>query len=136
VSSGNSQRAGCARVLVVDDEPLVRGVLVDVLSESGFDVVGQAVDGLDALEVARGVSADVVLLDIKMPRLDGIACAARLRDEQPGLPVVILSAYDDEALRESAAEAGAVAFLLKGCPLGEIVSTLHAAIEGRGAEQD
>jgi DNA-binding NarL/FixJ family response regulator len=125
VSSGNSLAAGSARVLVVDDDPLVRGVLVDLLAEAGFDIVGQAVDGLEALEIARRVEPDVVLLDINMPRLDGIACCARLRDEHPRTHVVILSAEQDDELRARAFEAGASAFLAKGGPFAEIVATLR-----------
>lgn len=131
MSSGNSQPAGSARVLVADDEALVRGVLVDILTESGFDVVGQAGDGIEALDLARELQPDLVLLDIKMPRLDGIACASRLREEQPAVRAVILSAEWDEAYRSQAAAAGAVAFVAKGAPFGEIVAALRAALDRR-----
>jgi DNA-binding NarL/FixJ family response regulator len=114
-------------VLVVDDEPAIRGVLVEILAESGFTVVGEASDGVEALEMARVVQPDVVILDIKMPRLDGIAAAARLRAEHESIRTVIFSAYDDDVLRERAREAGADAFLVKGCPWRDVVAAIGRA---------
>lgn len=112
---------GSARVLVVDDDEAVRAVLADVLEDEGFDVVGSARDGIEGVSLAIALGPDVVLLDVRMPRLDGIGAARQIRAELPAARLVMLSAYDEQALRAEASEAGANAFLIKGCPLGEIV---------------
>jgi two-component system, response regulator PdtaR len=107
----------------------VRGVLVEILAESGFQVVAEAADGVEAIELARSVEPELVLIDIKMPRLDGLAAAAQLHAERPSTRIVVFSAYDDPALRERAEEAGVAAFLVKGCPFGDVVSALRAGVQ-------
>jgi DNA-binding NarL/FixJ family response regulator len=121
-----TQAVDATRILVVDDDEAVRAVLVDVLEDEGFEVVGGARDGLEGVSLALALTPDVVLLDVRMPRLDGIGAARQIRAELPAARLVMLSAYDEQALRTEANEAGASAFLVKGCPLGEIVRAVAA----------
>lgn len=118
---GAEARPEPTHVLVVDDDDSVRAVLADVLQDEGFEVVGSARDGIEGVSLALSLEPDVVLLDIRMPRLDGIGAALQIRAGLPAARLVMLSAYDEQALRIEAREAGASAFLIKGCPLGEIV---------------
>lgn len=114
------------RVLVVDDDLAVRSVLCDVLTEEGFDVVGAAVDGVEGVALATSLSPDVILLDVRMPRLGGLEAARQIRPLNPNVRLVMLSAYDDPTLQHEAEAAGASAFLFKGCKLSEIVAALTA----------
>jgi DNA-binding NarL/FixJ family response regulator len=114
------------RVLVVDDDRAVRTVLCDLLDEEGFDVVGAAVDGIEGVELALMLDPEVILLDVRMPRLGGIEAARQIRPLKPDVRLVMLSAYDDPSLQREAKEAGASAFLFKGCKLAEIVEALVA----------
>lgn len=113
------------RVLIVDDEAIVSRMLNEVLLDSGFDVVGQAVDGIEGVELARSLEPDAILLDIRMPRLDGLAAGRQIREADGDVRLVFFSAYDDPALKQEADAVGASTFLVKGCPLGEIVSALR-----------
>jgi response regulator NasT len=112
------------RLVVADDEPVVRLVLCELLQEEGFEVVGQAADGAEAVSLAVSLQPDAVLLDIKMPRLGGIEAARQIRPQDPNVRLVMLSAYDDPALQSEASEVGASAFLVKGCSLVELVGAL------------
>ena len=114
------------RVLVVDDDFAVRTVLCDVLAEEGFDVVGAAVDGVEGVALAASLDPDVILLDVRMPRLGGLEAARQIRPQNPNVRLVMLSAYDDPTLQHEAEAAGASAFLFKGCKLSEIVAALTA----------
>ncbi len=114
------------RVLVVDDDFAVRTVLCDVLAEEGFDVVGSAVDGVEGVALAASLNPDVILLDVRMPRLGGLEAARQIRPLNPNVRLVMLSAYDDPTLQHEAEAAGASAFLFKGCKLSEIVAALTA----------
>jgi DNA-binding NarL/FixJ family response regulator len=117
---------GTRQVLVVDDDEGVRAVLADVLEDEGFEVVGRARDGVEGVALALSLAPDVILLDVRMPRLDGIGAARQIHEELPGARVVMLSAYDDQGLKSEARDAGASAFLVKGCPLGELVRAVAA----------
>lgn len=122
---------GKRRVLIVDDEPVVLGMLSEVLDDAGFDVVGQASDGVEGVELARRSRPDSILLDIRMPKLDGLAAGRQIRETDRSVRLVFFSAYDDPALMEEADAIGASTFLVKGCPLSEIVD----ALSGRGASK-
>ena len=113
-----------ARVLVVDDDEAVRSVLSQILEDEGFDVVGAAADGLEAVAVAERLRPDAVVLDVRMPGLDGIEAARRIRPIDARMRLVMLSAYDDATLQREAADAGANTFLIKGCPLSELVDAM------------
>ena len=113
-----------ARVLVVDDDEAVRSVLAQILEDEGFDVVGAAADGLEAIAIAERLRPDAVVLDVRMPGLDGIEVARRIRPIDARMRLVMLSAYDDATLQREAVDAGANTFLIKGCPLSELVDAM------------
>jgi len=112
------------RVLIADDDPLMRMDLAEMLTEEGFEVVGQVGDGERAVELARTLRPDLVILDVKMPGKDGIQAAAEIADEQIA-PVIILTAYCDRGLIQRAIDAGAMTYLAK--PFS--TATLLPAIE-------
>ena len=100
------------RVLVAEDETIIRLDLKDLLERSGFEVCAEARDGEEAVELARSERPDVAIMDVKMPRLDGIEAARRILDERP-IPIVMLTAYGQEELVQRAAEAGVFGYLVK-----------------------
>lgn len=102
-------------LLVVDDTPIIRSTIVNVVarSEMGFSPVVEAVNGADAIEKARAVPPDVVLMDIRMPGVDGLEAAGVIRREHPAARIVFLSAYDDFSYVQRALKLGAVDYLLK-----------------------
>jgi DNA-binding NarL/FixJ family response regulator len=120
-------------ILLVDDHPLTRDGLAALLSGHGFDVVGEAGDGEEALDLARDLQPDVILLDLSMPGLDGLAALPRLRDEAPGCEVVVLTASGDEDNLLAAIRGGAAGYLLKTEPPERLVDFLHGAAEGEAA---
>jgi DNA-binding NarL/FixJ family response regulator len=102
------------RLLLVDDQPNIRrGLRMRLGLEPDIEVVGEAADGASALKLARLVAPDVVVMDVEMPGMDGIAATSQLRAGAPHCSVVILSLYDDATTRARAAEAGACAFVAK-----------------------
>jgi DNA-binding NarL/FixJ family response regulator len=103
------------RVLIVDDDPSIRRGLRSLLEDEEFDVVGEALDGADALDVAEQAGPDLVLMDLRMPVMGGIEATRLLTATFPTIQVVICTAYDDASLHQGAMEAGAFAVLVKGC---------------------
>ncbi len=120
------------RVLLVDDEPGFRAQLREVLADYGVVVAAEAGSGLEGVELACRLRPDVVLMDLRMPGMDGITATRRLAEKLPLCPVVILSAYDDPALWSEAHEAGAYSYLVKGCPARTIVDVVEKAAAERG----
>jgi DNA-binding NarL/FixJ family response regulator len=114
------------RLVVADDEPAVREVLVRLFEEEGVAVVGAASDGHEAARMALALAPDTVLLDVRMPNLGGIEAAERIHSLQPDVRIVVLSAYADPALKEEARQAGASAFLVKGCPAADLLEAVYA----------
>ncbi|MGZ6825867.1 MAG: response regulator, partial [Mycobacteriales bacterium] len=106
--------AGQVRVLVVDDTPSLRMLTKLALQDTGFVVVGEAGDGLDAVEQAQRLRPDLVLLDLAMPVMDGLEALPLLRDAVPGVRVVIVSGFDRKAMESQVVEAGADGYLQKG----------------------
>ena len=100
------------RILVAEDETIIRLDLRELLESSGFEVCAEARDGLEAVELARTEQPDLAVLDVKMPRLDGIDAARRILDERP-IPIVMLTAYGQEDLVSRAVEAGVFGYLVK-----------------------
>lgn len=119
------------RVLVVDDHPVVRGGLEALLATADdLEVVGGAGDGLEALELIASSRPDVVLMDLRMPRLDGASATERIRREHPGVHVLVLTTYETDADIVRAVEAGATGYLLKDTPLAELLDSVRAAARG------
>jgi response regulator NasT len=114
------------RVLVAEDEALIRLDLKEMLEEEGYAVVGEAADGEQAVEMAGRLRPDLVILDVKMPKLDGIAAAERIAGERVA-PVVILTAFSQRDLVERAREAGAMAYLVKPFQKKDLVPTIEMA---------
>lgn len=111
------------RVILVEDDRDVREALKELLEDTNIEIVGEAGDGSQGLEMARQRTPDVVLMDLRMPVMGGLEASRRLKEEMPLVQVVILTAYDDPALMEDATNAGVYAYLVKGCPprmLGEV----------------
>lgn len=121
------------RLLIVDDHPLTREGLAALLAGHGFLVVGQAADGLEAIEKARGLQPDVILLDLSMPELDGLGALPLLREAAPDCEVVVLTASGDEENLLAAIRGGAAGYLLKTEPPERLVDFLHGAAQGEAA---
>ena len=115
------------RVVVAEDEVLIRMDLVEMLAEEGYDVVGQAGDGARAVELAEELRPDLVILDVKMPVLDGIAAAERIAAQRIA-PVVILTAFSQRDLVERARDAGAMAYLVKPFTQSDLVPAIEMAM--------
>jgi DNA-binding NarL/FixJ family response regulator len=119
------------RVVVVDDHQIVRDGLVSLLGAlEGMEVVGTASDGRDAIHVVAEVEPDVVVMDIQMPRLDGIEATRRITAQQPGVRVVMLTMNEDDDTVLSAIRAGASGYLLKGSGAEEVSNAVRAARAG------
>jgi two-component system, response regulator PdtaR len=116
------RRAG--GVLLVDDEALIRMGMRAMLQDLGYQVVGEAADGEEAIEKVAALDPDVVIMDIKMPGMDGLEATRRIMAEHP-VPVIVLTAYNQRSLVEEAADAGVLAYLMK--PVRE--SDIGPAIE-------
>ena len=115
------------RVVIAEDEALIRMDLAEMLAEEGYDVVGQAPDGETAVALAEEHRPDLVILDVKMPRLDGIAAAERIAGQRLA-PVVILTAFSQRELVERARDAGAMAYLVKPFSRSDLVPAVEMAV--------
>ncbi|WP_380168248.1 ANTAR domain-containing response regulator [Jannaschia sp. R86511] len=115
------------RVVVAEDEALIRLDLVEMLTEAGYDVVGEAGDGESAMRLAEEQRPDVVVLDIKMPKLDGITAAERIAAARIA-PVVLLTAFSQTELVERARDAGAMAYVVKPFTAADLLPALEIAV--------
>ena len=115
------------RVVVAEDEALIRMDLVEMLREEGYDVVGEAGDGQVAVELAESLNPDLVILDVKMPRRDGIDAASEIAAKRIA-PVVILTAFSQRELVERARDAGAMAYLVKPFSISDLVPAVELAV--------
>jgi DNA-binding NarL/FixJ family response regulator len=121
------------RVALVDDQALIRAGLDRILSpEDGFEVVAECADGQEAVEELPGVRADVILMDIRMPRLDGIAATERLQDVDDPAPVLVLTTFGEDDVLWGAIEAGAAGFVLKDSSADDLIAAVRA-VAGGGA---
>ena len=121
------------RLLIADDQTLIREGLETILSaQSGIDVVGTAANGEEAVRLARDLKPDVVLMDIRMPRMDGLEATRRLLADGPSSAprVLVLTTFDEDALVLDAMRAGASGFLLKDMPQRRLVEAIRAAHDG------
>ncbi len=113
------------RIVVADDEPITRMDICELLRENGYQVIGEAFDGFDAIEICKKEKPDLVLMDVKMPLLDGIKAAKLIIKENLALSVILLSAYSGNEFIEQAKESGVIGYLIK--PVDE--RTLLTSIE-------
>ena len=120
------------KVLVVEDEALIRLDLTEMLTEEGYVVAGEAGDGEQAVDLARRVRPDLVIMDIKMPKVDGITAASTIVDERIA-PVVMLTAFSQRDLVDRARQAGAMAYVVKPFGKADLIPAIEIAI-GRFAE--
>jgi two-component system, response regulator PdtaR len=114
-------------VVIAEDEALIRMDLAEMLTEEGYAVVGQAGDGAKAVELAESLRPDLVILDVKMPVLDGISAAERIASQRIA-PVVILTAFSQRDLVERARDAGAMAYLVKPFSQTDLVPAIEMAV--------
>jgi two-component system, response regulator PdtaR len=126
VSAPATPPAPPMRVLIAEDEALIRLDLREMLEEEGFEVVGEAADGEQAVALAKQLSPDLVICDVKMPKMDGIAAAAQIADKRIA-PVVILTAFSQRDLIERARDAGAMAYLVKPFQKRDLLPAIEMA---------
>ncbi|WP_283247942.1 response regulator [Nocardioides coralli] len=122
--------AAATRALVVDDQELVRVGFRMILERGGVEVVGEAADGLEAVEAAATLAPDVVLMDVRMPRLDGIEATRRVVAHDPAVRVVVLTTFDLDEYVMQAVRAGASGFLLKDIPPADLVHAVGVVARG------
>jgi response regulator NasT len=115
-----------ARVLIAEDDPVIRLDVRALLEANQLEVCAEARDGLEAVELAAATSPDLIVMDVRMPRLDGIAAAGRIL-EQRSVPIVMLTGYGQDELVERAVDAGVFAFLTKPFQEANLISALRAA---------
>ena len=115
------------RVLVAEDDALIRLDLVEILSEEGYAVIGEAGDGEQAVELAEQLRPDIVIMDVKMPKMDGIDAASIIAERRIA-PVVILTAFSQRELVERARDAGAMAYLVKPFGRRDLVPAVELAV--------
>jgi len=115
------------RVLIAEDEALIRMDLVEMLRDEGYDVVGEAGDGQEAVELAEQLRPDLVIMDVKMPRRDGIDAAAEIAGKRIA-PIVVLTAFSQRDLVEKARDAGAMAYLVKPFSISDLIPAIEVAV--------
>ncbi|MEB3068358.1 ANTAR domain-containing response regulator [[Mycobacterium] vasticus] len=115
------------RVVIAEDESLIRMDLAEMLRDEGYDVVGEAADGQEAVELAEQLRPDLVIIDVKMPRRDGIDAASEIAAKRIA-PVVMLTAFSQRDLVERARDAGAMAYLVKPFSAGDLVPAIELAL--------
>ena len=119
------------RILIADDQQLIRSGLAMVLGASeGLEVVGEASDGIEAVALAASLTPDVVLMDVQMPRMDGIAATREITGRSPASRVIILTTFDVDAYAFGGLEAGASGFLLKDSSSEDILAAVRAVAAG------
>jgi len=128
-SAAANARAGI-RLLLADDHRMLRESLRRSLSEMGFTVVGEARDGIEAVDMARSVRPHVVLMDITMPRLGGVEATRQVCQELPGTKVIALTMHADQDIVHKAIDAGATGYLIKDCSISEITQAIEAVVQG------
>ncbi len=124
------------RVLIADDHPVVREGLFAMLSrQPDFKVVGEAKDGVEAVDMARRLKPDVMLMDLRMPEMDGVEAMRQIKSTNPDIKFIILTTYSDDEYIFSGIEAGARAYLLKDAPREELFKAIRAVYKGESLIQ-
>jgi len=120
------------RILIADDHQLVRQGLMALLSvKPGIEVIGQAADGVEAVELARSLEPDIVLLDLLMPNKDGIEATREIKAEDPDARILIITSFSEDENVYQAIKAGALGYLLKDSSPQELMQAIHDVCEGR-----
>jgi response regulator NasT len=127
VSENTPEPGAKTRVIVAEDESLIRIDIVEMLRDHGFEVVGEAADGEKAVALAEELRPDIVVMDVKMPLLDGIS-AAEILTKRHIAPVVLLTAFSQRELVERAAEAGALAYVVKPFTPNDLIPAIDIAL--------
>ena len=123
-----TQRDAAVRVLVVDDQQLMRDGITSLLSiQDGIEVIGAAASGQEAIEQAMALRPDVILMDVRMPVLDGVAATTAIRQQLPDCQILMLTTFDDDTYVLDALRAGAVGYLLKDIPARDLAQAIQAA---------
>ncbi len=120
----STQKIGPLRIVVAEDEALIRMDLVEMLEREGYEVVGEAANGNDAISIVRDKKPDIALFDVKMPLKDGITAAEELRGE---VPIVMLTAFSQRELIERANNAGVMAYLVKPFTVADLIPAIEVA---------
>ncbi len=117
------------RILIAEDETIIRLDLRDLLERAGFSVCAEARDGTEAVELARSQRPDLAVLDVKMPRLDGIEATRRIKQQHPGVMVIFLTVYGHHLME--ALNAGGSRYLLKDCTVPELLGAIRDCAPGQ-----
>lgn len=121
-----------ARLLIVDDHPVVRAGLRGMLSgQPDFEVVGEAANGAEAVVMTKRLQPNVVLMDLRMPEMDGVTAIGKIKAQHPDIQVLVLTTYDSDSDILPAIESGATGYLLKDTPREELFQTIRAAAQGK-----
>lgn len=123
------------RLLLADDHRMLRETLKRSMLEEGFDVIGEASDGQEAVDLAEELRPDVILMDVTMPELDGVEATRRIVEAQPDARVVMLTMHADQDVIASAIRAGASGYLVKDCSFAEVATTVREAAAGEVSQQ-
>ena len=124
------------KILIVDDHPVVREGICSMLKrEPDFKIVGEATNGLEAIERVRELSPDVVLMDLRMPEMDGVGAIVKIKEERPEVKFIILTTFSDDEYIFKGIAAGARAYLLKDAPRDELFKAIRAVSRGESLIQ-
>jgi two-component system, NarL family, response regulator DegU len=121
------------RLMLADDHRMLREGLRRSMTERGFDVVGEARDGAEAVELAAALCPDVILMDVTMPEMDGVEATRQIKARQPGIRIVMLTMHADQDVLADAIRAGANGYLVKDCSTDEISSAIESVASGETA---
>ena len=121
-----------ARLLIVDDHPVVRAGLRGMLSgQPDFEVLGEAANGAEAVDLTKRLNPNVVLMDLRMPEMDGVTAIGKIKARHPDVQILVLTTYDSDSDILPAIESGATGYLLKDAPRDELFQAIRAAAQGK-----
>ena len=116
------------RVVIADDEPITRMDIKEILEEKGYEVIGEAADGFDAVELCKAKKPELVLMDIKMPLLDGLSAARIMMEEDVDAAIVLLTAYSEREFIDSAKDLGVSGYLVKPIDEKSLIPSIELAV--------
>ncbi|MDX6381414.1 MAG: hypothetical protein QOI57_2438 [Rubrobacteraceae bacterium] len=119
------------RLLIADDHALVRSGLRSMLErEPGFEIIGEAEDGREAVELCRSLRPDLILMDVRMPRMDGLEATRTIKQESPEIGVLMVTMHENPDYMLEAIKAGAAGYVLKDAPLDELITAARRVVDG------